>query len=132
MPCVRFDDIWSCLRWCDQPKRRPAGMSSRRFRWRLADDFANRFDDHREAMVTHSEVICIDESKSRWYSMGGYWINMGITMYIAINRKPENGCKIQNSASRKSSIMLQLKLVKELEAEGIIVEEGVYYMELLF
>jgi hypothetical protein len=32
-------------------------------------------------------------------------------MYIAIDRKPENGCEIQNSACGDSGVMLRLKLV---------------------
>ena len=33
-------------------------------------------------------------------------------MYVAIDRKPENGCEIQNSACGVSGVMLCLKLVK--------------------
>jgi hypothetical protein len=38
-------------------------------------------------------------------------------MYIAIDRKPENGCEIQNAACGKSGIMMRLKLVKSKEEE---------------
>ena len=33
-------------------------------------------------------------------------------MYVAIDRKPEQGCKIQNESCAESGIMIQLKLVK--------------------
>jgi hypothetical protein len=33
-------------------------------------------------------------------------------MYVAKERKPDNGCEIQNSACGKSGIMMRLKLVK--------------------
>ena len=36
-------------------------------------------------------------------------------MHIAINRKPENGCKIQNSSSGKSVVMLHLLIFKSPE-----------------
>ena len=49
---------------------------------------------------------------SRWYGIGGHWINAGLTQYIAIDRKPENGCEIQNASDGVSGIMIQLKLVK--------------------
>ena len=57
-------------------------------------------------------MICVDESISRWYGHGGHWINIGLPMYIAIDRKPENGCEIQNSCCGRSGIMMRLKLVK--------------------
>jgi Transposase IS4 len=33
-------------------------------------------------------------------------------MYVAIDRKPENGCEIQDAACGKSGVMICLKLVK--------------------
>jgi hypothetical protein len=52
------------------------------------------------------------ESLSKWYGLGGSWINMGLPHYIAIDRKPEDGCDIQNAACGCSGVMMQLKLVK--------------------
>jgi hypothetical protein len=54
---------------------------------------------------------------SRWYENGGDWINLGIPLYIAIDRKPENGGEIQDASCGKSGIMLQLKVVKGAEAD---------------
>ena len=48
---------------------------------------------------------------SRCYGQGGRWVNLGLPMYVVINRKPENGSKIQNSADGQSGIMLCLKIV---------------------
>jgi hypothetical protein len=56
-------------------------------------------------------------------------------MYMAIDRKPENGYEIQNAACGNSDVMLRMKLVKTAEDEGTIIEEDdnlVCYMELLF
>ena len=36
-------------------------------------------------------------------------------MYVAIDRKPESGAEIQNSACGKNEIMLHLKVVKSEE-----------------
>jgi hypothetical protein len=33
-------------------------------------------------------------------------------MYVAIDRKPEFGCEIQDAACGKSSVMIRIKLVK--------------------
>ena len=40
-------------------------------------------------------------------------------MYIAIDRKPESGCELQNSACRSSGVMLQLLLVKNEEDSNL-------------
>jgi Transposase IS4 len=49
---------------------------------------------------------------SRWYGKGGDWINAGLPHYIAIDRKPENGCEIQTACCGTSGIMMSLRLVK--------------------
>ena len=54
---------------------------------------------------------------SIWYGIGGHWINASLPQYIEIDRKPENGCEIQNAADGVSDIMMQLKLVKTSSGE---------------
>ena len=61
---------------------------------------------------------------SRWYGLGGYWINVGIPQYVAIDRKPENGCEIQNAGDGVSGVMMQLKLVETAESEALHAVEG--------
>ena len=39
----RFDDLWMCIRFSNQPKVRPPQMSSKRYRWNFVDDFV--FED---------------------------------------------------------------------------------------
>jgi hypothetical protein len=118
----RFDELMKCLRWCERPDERPPGMSSEKYRWMLIDGFVERFNGYRAATFTPSERICVDESMSRWYGQGGDWINHGLPMYVAIDRKPENGCEIQNAACGESGVMLQLKLVKTAREESTIIE----------
>ena len=43
--------------------------------------------------------------RPRWH-----WINHGLPMYVAIDRKPKDGAEIQNSADGDSGIMLRLKI----------------------
>ena len=76
------------------------------------DDFVVAFNDHRAATLQPSEMICVDESISRWYGKCGHWTNHGLPMYVAMERKPDNGCEIQKSACGASGIMMRLKLVK--------------------
>ncbi len=115
---VRFDDLWACLRFSYQPPVCPEEVSSEAYRWSLVDGFVARFNNHRAKNFIPSEYICVDESISRWYGQGGDWINHGLPMYVAIDRKPENGCEIQNAACGHSGVMLQLRLVKTAQAEG--------------
>jgi hypothetical protein len=100
-------------------------MSSEHYRWLLVDGFVERFNNHRKNYFFPSDLICVDESISRWYGQGGNWINHGLPMYVAIDRKPENGCKIQNSAFGRSGVMLSLRLVKSIdENENEIVTDS--------
>ncbi|KAI2492991.1 Transposase IS4 [Fragilaria crotonensis] len=114
----RFDDLWRCIRFSDQPPVRPADMTAEQYRWKLVDGFVHEFNEHRASTVSPSERICVDESISRWYGKGGHWINHGLPMYVAIDRKPENGCEIQCASCGASGIMLRLKLVKTAEEEA--------------
>jgi hypothetical protein len=56
---------------------------------------------------------------SHWYGLGGHWNNMGLPMYVAIDRKPDNGCEIQNCCDGLTGIMMQLKLVKSAVQEAL-------------
>lgn len=108
----RFDEIFSNLRFCRPPPSCPHGMSSEDYRWMMVDGHVESFNDHRAKHVVPSEHICGDESVVRWYGLGGSFMNKGLPHYVAIDRKPENGCEIQNIADGESGLMLQLKLVK--------------------
>ena len=73
-----------------------------------------------------SDEICVDKCMSRWYGQGGHWINHGLPMYVAIDRKPENGCEIQNAACGRSGVMIRLKIVKTAEEENasVVTDDG--------
>ena len=109
------DTIWKNLCWSDQPKQRPDGVSCSAHRWMLVDGFVIRFNEYCTDTVTPSELICGDKSMVHWYGQGGVWINLGLSMYVAIDTKPESGAEIQNSACGKNEIMLRLKVVKSEE-----------------
>jgi hypothetical protein len=117
MPRHRFDSIMSAIRFSRQPPVRPDHMSTEAYRWLLVDGFVDNFNEYRESNFSPSDLICADESMSRWYGQGGYWINHGLPQYIAIDRKPEFGCEIQNSCCGRSGIMMRLKLVKTMEEQ---------------
>ena len=60
----------------------------------LIDDMVEIFNRHRGEYFLPLERICVGESISRWYGLWGGWINIGLPVYIAIGRKPENGYEI--------------------------------------
>ena len=89
------------------------------YRWMLVDDFIQSFNDHRARNFKPSWRVCIDESIVRWYGIGGDWINAGLPHYVAIDRKPENGCEIKNAACGESGIMMTLLIVKGVRTNQI-------------
>jgi hypothetical protein len=117
LPRQRFDGLFRCLRFSHQVDVRPPNMPSEDWRWSKVGDFVKAFNEHRASNFIPSHRICVDESISRWYGMGGHWINEGLPCYMAIDRKPENGCEIQNACCGVSGVMIQLKLVKNVQEE---------------
>ena len=111
----RYDDIFSNLRFSNQPDEKPAGMSEADYRWMLIDDHVELYNVHRANGYSPSGSLTGDESVSRWYGLGGDWIDIGLPMYVALDRKPENGMEIQNICDAESGIVMQLKLVKGAE-----------------
>ena len=101
--------------WSDQPNIRQERMKHSQYRWKLVNGFVICFNDNRVQSFIPSEMICVDESISRWYSQDGDWINYGLPHYVAIDRKPENGCEIQDSCCGVSGIMMRLKVFKQEE-----------------
>ena len=81
----------------------------------MVDGFVKIFNDYCAQSFIPSEMICVDESISRWYGQGGDWTNFGLPYYVSIDREPENGCEIQDSCCGVSGIMMRLKVVKQEE-----------------
>ena len=69
-------------------------MSHEKYRWLLIDVMAEIFNKYREDSFILSEWISVDDSISRWYKLGSGWINIGLPIHIAIDRKLENDCEI--------------------------------------
>ena len=47
MPRWQYDQIWSCIRFLDQPKVRPEGISHAQHRWMLIEDFVCNFNSQK-------------------------------------------------------------------------------------
>ncbi len=93
-------------------------MLSEAYRWMQVEDFVKNFNEHRASFFSPDWMICVDESISRWYGLGGHWINTGLPMYVSIDRKPEDGMEIQNGCCAQSGIMYSIKIVKTAEAHA--------------
>ena len=48
---------------------------------------------------------------------GGHWINLGFPIYVAMDRKTENGAEIHNYACERLGIMMRLRIVKYAKNE---------------
>ena len=92
-------------------------MSHEAHWWKLVEDCVNHFNEYRTQLFSPSDLICADESILPWYRQGGHWINLGLAMYMAMDRKPENGADIQNYACGRSGIMIPLRIVKSVNNE---------------
>ena len=119
----RFFDILRCIRFSYQPPEQ-GERSSVQYRWMLVQDFVDAINKHRLAYEYPSESICVDESISRWYELGDNWIDIGLPHYVAIDRKPEKSCEIQNAACGRSGIMLRIELVTTQEEAARRMYEG--------
>ena len=93
------------------------GKSHEAHWWKLLEDFVTHFNEYRTKLFSPSNLICADESISQWYRQSGHWIKLGLPMYVTMDRKPENGSEIRNSACRGSDIMMQLSIVKSARNE---------------
>ena len=93
------------------------GKSHEAHWWKLLEDFVTHFNEYRTKLFSTSNLICADESISQWYIQSGHWINLGLPMYVTMDRKPENGSEIRNSACRRSDIMMQISIVKSARNE---------------
>ena len=115
IPYHRFEMLRMCIRYSHSGGTGDVDGDNR---WSLVDDFVTAINLHREMYVTPSELICVDESMSRWYGLGGDWLDVGLPTYRAIDRKPENGCEIKTSACGRSGILLRMEIVKSPDEDA--------------
>ena len=72
------------------------------------------------AAFVHMMHLKADETVVQWYGKGGAFVDAGLPMYLALERKPDNSGKIQNLANVALGIMLHLKVVKSANEEKAI------------
>ena len=68
----RFEAIRQCLIVSKVVTSAPSSKTEANLqRWSVVDDLINAFNDHMERRFTPSSHLCLDESFSRWYGIGG-------------------------------------------------------------
>jgi hypothetical protein len=92
-------------------------MTYQEWGWMKVDGYVDKLNKHMASKYTPSDKLCIDESFSKWYGLGGFWLNKGLPHYVSMERKPVDSCEIQTLADARSRVMMQLKLVKGKQAE---------------
>eukprot|EP00122_Pirum_gemmata_P018421 Pgem_evm1s17250 len=55
-------------------------------RWSAVQDFVDAINSHKERTIKAGTELCSDESISRWYGLGGQWINIGLPHYVHLDR----------------------------------------------
>jgi hypothetical protein len=73
----------------------------------LVDNFVENINAYRQRTFVPGDHLKADEMVIRWYGVGGGYVNKGLPMYLALERKPDNGGEIQNLADVASGIMLR-------------------------
>ena len=68
----RFDILCRYVRWIHQPHVQGGGSSHEAHRWKLFEDFVTNFNEYCIQPFYPSDLICADESISRWYVQGGH------------------------------------------------------------
>ena len=113
----RFNMLWRHVQWIHQPDLQDEVRSHEAHWWKLVEDLVTHFNEYRTHIFSPSDLICADDSISRWYGQGGNWINLGLIIYVEMDRKPENGAEIHNDTCRRSEIMMRLRIVKSARSE---------------
>ena len=103
MRLQRFESVLSVIRF-SHPE--DAALEGGKNRWNLVKYFVSAMNEQRKSCVTPSDLLCVDESMSGWYGLGGDWIDVGLPHYVAVDRKPKNGCEIQDAVCGRSSTVL--------------------------
>ena len=65
--------------------------------------------------MTPSDLICVEKITSRRYGLGSDQIDVGLPHYVAMDRKPENGCEIRDAACGRNGIILRLEIVTAID-----------------
>ena len=95
-------------------------MSLEQYRWMLVNNHVANINKYCTRMFVPGDHLEANETVIRLYGVGGAFIDAGLPMYLALERKPNNSGEIQNLADVASGIMLRLKIVKSAAEEKAV------------
>ena len=95
-------------------------MLSEQYRWMLVNNFVANINGYCTRTFVPGGHLEADETVVQWYGVGGAFIMTGLPMYLALERKPDNGGEIQNLADIALRIMMRLKIFKSANEEKAI------------
>ena len=94
------------------------GTSHESHQWKIFDDIITNFNQYCKECFSPYNLICSDDSISRWYGQGGHWVNMCLPMYVATEKNLENGDDIRNAACRRLGITMWIRIVNSARNEA--------------
>ena len=71
-------------------------MNMKEWDWKLVNYQIEKYNNYILAKFSPSYRICVDEIFSRWYGLGGEWVNLGLPEYMHMDCNPDDKCEIQN------------------------------------
>ena len=89
-----FNHMWSCIWFSRQKQPNMDRMNMRKWEWQLVNGHIEEFNNYRLEWFYPSERLCVDDIFSRWYGLGGYLVNLGLSQYVQMDCKPADGFKI--------------------------------------
>ena len=84
----RFKKILSAQICSKQLSSHHSNLISEQYLLMLFDDHVANLNKNHSRKYHTPDSICVDESMSRWYGIGGHCINSGLPQYISTDRNP--------------------------------------------
>ena len=83
MSRIRFDDLWSHLRWSFQPEERPDDKSHSEHRWMLVNDMVDMFNKHRANFMCYLSSLEFNEGRGQQHGVVMKQGTLGTTNMLA-------------------------------------------------
>ena len=108
----RWETLRRYLTVSKYDKSKPSNVNEANlFRWKYVSDFFDAFNEWYGKKFKPSANLCIDESFSRWYGLGGFWSYIGLPHYVSFDRKPEAGCELYTMCDGISGVLCAVEIV---------------------
>ena len=89
------------------------GINIKELERHLVNNHNKKFNRHILEILCPSERLCVDEIFSRWYGLGGDWINLVLPHYVQTDCKSDTRYKVQDNFCGINMVMMKLTLVKD-------------------